>query len=342
MAFLSGWLYRKPVTLSRASGAVTNYQMKLKVGESAGATGEDVDCGGKCKADFSDLRFTAADGTTLLDYYIEDVSGATPNQLATIWIEFDSIGTGDTTFYMYYGNAGASAVSNGPNTFILFEDFNALTNGDLNGQNGWSGHVYFDVESTTKYEGAKAVATAAGGSTVNAWKTFAAASSWRVFIQARLRSSSAGSASEAQININEGTNAITAVQIAAGQFKALVSPPSWVNIGKAASSNIWYKIMIALDSTTTHKTWVDDTLYTPANVSNVNTVSSVADRSQLEHYAAGGTDFFDQIMVGYYLPTGPAWGVWGGEEESSFAGPFQFFSIEQPLAFLHKKQIVGY
>ena len=24
------------------------------------------------------------------------------------------------------------------------------------------------------------------------------------------------------------------------------------------------------------------------------------------------------------------------------AGPFQFFSIEQPLAFLYKKQIVGY
>ena len=47
MAWLSGWGYRKSVTLARASGAVTNYQMKLLVGESSGATGEDVDCGGK-------------------------------------------------------------------------------------------------------------------------------------------------------------------------------------------------------------------------------------------------------------------------------------------------------
>jgi hypothetical protein len=125
MAFLTGWGYRKAVTISRASGAVTNYQMKILVGESSGATGEDVDCGGLCKTDFSDLRFTKADGTTLLDYWIESVSGTTPNQLATVWVEFDSIGTGATTFYMYYGNAGASAASNGDNTFDFFEDWSA-------------------------------------------------------------------------------------------------------------------------------------------------------------------------------------------------------------------------
>jgi hypothetical protein len=127
MAFPTDWLYRKSITLSRASGAVTNYQMKLLVGESSGATGEDVDCGGLCKTDFSDLRFTAADGTTLLDYWIESVSGATPNQLATVWIEFDSIGTGATTFYMYYGNAAATAASNGPNTFPFFDHFDGAS-----------------------------------------------------------------------------------------------------------------------------------------------------------------------------------------------------------------------
>jgi hypothetical protein len=121
--WLTGWTYRKSVTLSRASGAVTNYQMKLLVGESSGATGEDVDCGALCKTDFSDLRFTKADGVTLLDYWIESISGTTPNQLATIWIEFDSIGTDATTFYMYYGNSAAAAVSNGVNTFILFDHF---------------------------------------------------------------------------------------------------------------------------------------------------------------------------------------------------------------------------
>lgn len=115
--WLQGWTYRKSVTLSRASGAVTNYQMKLLVGQSAGATGEDVDCGGHVLSNFNDLRFTTSDGSTLLDYWIESITGTTPNQLATIWIKFDSIGTSATTFWMYYGRSDAAAASNGANTF---------------------------------------------------------------------------------------------------------------------------------------------------------------------------------------------------------------------------------
>lgn len=117
---LTGWSYRKEFSLSRASGAVTNYQMKLLVGESSGATGEDVDCGGHCLSNFNDLRFTKSDGVTLLDYWIESITGTTPNQLATVWIEFDSIGTDATEFYMYYGNSGAAAASSGANTFIQY------------------------------------------------------------------------------------------------------------------------------------------------------------------------------------------------------------------------------
>ena len=77
MGWLSGWTYRKSITLSRASGAVSNYQMQLLVGESSGATGEDVDCGGNCLSTFNDLRFTTSDGETLLDYWIESISGTT-------------------------------------------------------------------------------------------------------------------------------------------------------------------------------------------------------------------------------------------------------------------------
>jgi hypothetical protein len=125
MGWLSGWKYRKSITLSRVSGSVTNYQMKLLVGESAGATGEDVDCDAKVLSSFDDLRFTTSDGTTLLDYWIESITGSTPNQLATVWIEFNSIGTGATSFYMYFGKSDASAYSNGVNTFPFFDDFSA-------------------------------------------------------------------------------------------------------------------------------------------------------------------------------------------------------------------------
>lgn len=121
--WLDPWQYRKTVKLKRASGAVYSYPMKLLVGESSGAVGEQVDLNAKCKTDFSDLRFTGADGVTLLNYWIESISGVSPNQLATIWINFPFIDTADTTFYMYYGNAAASAVSSGVNTFDKFENF---------------------------------------------------------------------------------------------------------------------------------------------------------------------------------------------------------------------------
>ncbi len=135
VGWLQGWTYRKAVTLSRASGAVTNYQMRLLVGETPGASGENVDCNGHCRTDFNDLRFTTSDGQTLLDYWVESITATTPNQLATVWIEFDSIGTGDTIFYMYYGKADATAYSNGANTFIKFDDFERGSDGDALGGN---------------------------------------------------------------------------------------------------------------------------------------------------------------------------------------------------------------
>jgi hypothetical protein len=47
--------------------------MKLLVGKNADA-GADVDCNDHCLADFGDLRFTKADGETLLDYFLKSYS----------------------------------------------------------------------------------------------------------------------------------------------------------------------------------------------------------------------------------------------------------------------------
>jgi len=112
-AWVSGYTYRKQVTVTNASAS---YQTKILVGESAGATGEEVDCNSHVQTDFDDLRFTGSDGTTLLDYWIESITGTTPNQLATVWVENDT--TPSTTCYVYYGNASASSGSNRANTFI--------------------------------------------------------------------------------------------------------------------------------------------------------------------------------------------------------------------------------
>ena len=123
------WTQRKLIVhYGSADGTLTNYQRKITVYRSAGTdTGNSVYVGTSCKTDYSDIRFAKADGTTLLDYWIESSSESS----ADIWVEFDSITSGatvDTLFFMYYGHAGSpDAVSNGANTFIFFDHFDGAS-----------------------------------------------------------------------------------------------------------------------------------------------------------------------------------------------------------------------
>jgi len=150
MSWLAGWLYRKAITIAHTDdGAQTNYQVKLLVGESSGATGEQFDLASHCATTFDDVRFTTSDGETLCDYWIESITGATPNQLATIWVEVPSVAAhpDDTIIYVYYGNAGAAAASNGTNTFIKFDNFERGANGDAVGGDWTDGTGQCDIST---------------------------------------------------------------------------------------------------------------------------------------------------------------------------------------------------
>ena len=72
------------------------------------------------KTDGSDVRFTHSDGTTVLKYWVESWSSA--SQLAYVWVRVPSLVNGDTTIYLYYGNAGATSASDGTATFDFFDD----------------------------------------------------------------------------------------------------------------------------------------------------------------------------------------------------------------------------
>ena len=125
-AWMPDYQYRKSHDISgSAVGTQTNYQMKFVVHRTTGTdSGVDVYVDQKCKADYSDIRFaTAATDSVPLDYWI-DPSYDSFN--AVIWVEVPSIpSAGTTQIYMYYGNSGASSVSNGDATFLLFDNFDA-------------------------------------------------------------------------------------------------------------------------------------------------------------------------------------------------------------------------
>lgn len=122
-------MHRKSVTITGQSGAGTNFQVKVKVGESAGAAGANFHLEGNsthfpsAKDDGGDLRFTDNDGTTPLGFWVESVSGSAPNRTATVWVKVaDDLGT-NATIYCYYDKAGAANTSSGSATFLLFDDF---------------------------------------------------------------------------------------------------------------------------------------------------------------------------------------------------------------------------
>ena len=325
MAFPTDWLYRKSITLSRASGAVTNYQMKLKVGESSGAAGENVDCGGLCKTDFSDLRFTASDGTTLLDYWIESVSGTTPNQLATVWIEFNSIGTGATTFYMYYGNAGASAVSDGDTTFPFFEHFLADPPDAAdwyhwlnNGSSSVSGSIF----ATT------------GHASYNAWgckQKFGTNYAYR----GRVKVSSEATGGDMNVfGFDDRSDDGTAVGAGADNAKISFSNGSQyydnnregtqTRAARTDGITAYTIAEIQRNASTDVRFLINDTLKV---TSTTNVPTDTCGFIQWSN-SATPTISWDWVLVRQFLVTEPAWGSWGGQEDLSGGGTVmnnQFF-----------------
>ena len=79
----------------------------------------------KCKTDFGDIRFTASDGVTQLNYWMQS---CTVGVSATFWVKIaDNLSGASSTIYLYYGNPSATTTSNGAAVWTLFDDFEGAT-----------------------------------------------------------------------------------------------------------------------------------------------------------------------------------------------------------------------
>jgi hypothetical protein len=117
------WSFRKSHIITGSAGAGTNYQMRIIANKATGTdSGANIYLGTNVRDDFGDVRFTASDGTTLLDYWLETGSLNSGSQ-AAFWVEVAADLGSNQTIYIYYGNSSATTSSNGTNTFTLFDDF---------------------------------------------------------------------------------------------------------------------------------------------------------------------------------------------------------------------------
>jgi len=134
---LSGFLYRKEFRISgSSSGTLYNYEVLVRVGESVVSNAADVTCNGHILADFNDIRFTLADGETLLPYALVGVEGKKPYRTASFFIRVPQIPQQGVSIYLYYGNPIAKSLSSPGDTFDFYEDFTTL-NGTLDHEK-WS------------------------------------------------------------------------------------------------------------------------------------------------------------------------------------------------------------
>lgn len=264
------------------------------------SNGSDVYLNGHCNANFSDVRFTMADGTSLLDYWIEEVN---PGINATVWVEFDNISTAGTQFYIYYGNPGASYASNGHNTFVFYEPFDdmdawSIVGGNWNVADGvchqtggtgpiWEGGLKLDIPPSID---SRRVSCNMNLTNTDGNHYAAISVKWgdqSHFLHSELRKTS---------------SPVQSCHANIFGFKTAHQVSCDIDYHK------WYRLTTSVDASGNVKVWIDgiekqsftdsdwDQNWTGVNL---HTSSSWAD--------------FDDLFVANYCDPEPAWGNWSGE-----------------------------
>jgi len=125
---LSDFGYRRSFYLESAT-AYVNVQVPMNISDSEGSpSGNTLFVGGEVQSDFDDVRFTLADGVTLIDAWASEINTGVD---ATVWVEFP---TTNSTYYIYWGNTTISNAWSKENTF-----FDVIT--DL--------EIYYDCDENT-------------------------------------------------------------------------------------------------------------------------------------------------------------------------------------------------
>lgn len=116
------WEYRQELNISANAtcGTLTDYQFNFILNFSNGISNADtIYTNGHSQPDFDDVRFLNQTGDTLQPYWFEYINIGSD---ASVWVNFSTIATTGTTYYVYYGNLNVPNVSSGNTTFPIFDN----------------------------------------------------------------------------------------------------------------------------------------------------------------------------------------------------------------------------
>lgn len=303
----SGWDKRKLITVSNSGSALTDYQVNVTVVHET-----------DMQSDFDDLRFTNSTGT-LLDYWIEDFTASTT---ASVWIEVDSIGaTGDTSVFMYYGNSGASAASNGDNTMVFFEDMDTTPSGTL------KSNAYYDssndwtrlTTATNGVHGQLEYATTPSVGWATHWKQWTGSGTGADATYFYTNASSTPTNEDASIN-----GYIFSTDEYADQLQVRYNGSLWTVAKTGIDNSAWHDVESVLyesGGTYYFELWYDD-------VQEISNSSSNTPSGSLMGWGArtGGSNNehrVDDLFTRKYVSTEPTTSI-GAEESDSMPPPITF------------------
>ena len=118
----AAWNNRVAHTIHGSSSSPTNYPIEITVIRGSGTNSGSTLYAPECRADFADVRFTAADGVTPLSYYLRSVSGST----ATFLVRVPTIpaAPNSATIYVYWDNPAVTASDSDPSAqWAYYDDF---------------------------------------------------------------------------------------------------------------------------------------------------------------------------------------------------------------------------
>jgi len=154
---LTGWSYRKKITIdhSNVDSNLSDFPLYVYLNPSGSGSG----LASKIRDDGYDIRFTQADGETVLYYERESYSEASGNSTGHFWIKVPTISSSSTTdIYMYYGKSDASDGSDSSNVWTT--DYQAVWHMAEDDWDGTSGEVVDSIGSNDGVRGGDATTTA--------------------------------------------------------------------------------------------------------------------------------------------------------------------------------------
>jgi len=307
--------YRKPIVINYTSGTENLYNYQILVT----ANTQELISAGKMKNDCSDIRFVKKskwDGSSWnpnqspdwqenkwevsYPYWIE--SGC--NTASTkIWVKIDKVPYGEeSTFYMYYGNSGASSVSTGKQTFDFFDSGDQTSSWTSQGTSGQDASLGNPAPSYKAAGSSGSYMARNIGLVPNRILEYDVYSS--VLGNTYFLVNSSGAGQYLRIETRTGSSC----GIGATSSWTSWSPPSQTCAKVAA--NTWHKFKLVLDSTTA-KAYINDNIcgegnggYTFSN--NGGFIGLVGD-------AGGGQTNWDNFRVRKYASPEPTTNI--GQEE---------------------------